>query len=302
MKVLIFGNSKHTRNRILPAITKLKDIKIDLVTSSDVKSKIFNVENIYNYESIDLINQVYDVVFISTFPYQHIELLKKYSFLSKIFLIEKPIYTDAKQVNLNELPSDKFIIECLMYRYHPLFHKFIEIYLNNEVIKVESSFCIPDLDKENFRYNQQIGGGVIYDQGIYPLSLMSFVSKTKIYKIKQFKKYDKKLKTEVGQKVNFIIDDKVEYFAEWELGSEYKNQVKLYTKDSVFVFPSFFSKANNYLSYFEEFTDNNHKKIEVGTFDQFFLMYQELFDINEHKVELENLFLKQRYDLIKQLT
>ena len=83
----------------------------------------------------------------------------------------KNILKLAKSKKLN-------VYEVFQYTFHPLLLKIKNILKSKilgDIINIESKFTAPINDAKNFRYNKSLGGGSLYDMGIYPLSLNIFL-------------------------------------------------------------------------------------------------------------------------------
>jgi predicted dehydrogenase len=109
--------------------------------------------------------------------------------------VEKPFVLnveEGKEIKKILKNNNYYFMEGLMYRFHPQY-KILKKLLNNKVIgniiKIESSFGYKDNDAKKLPrlYDKKLGGGCIYDIGIYPISFSSFVNKILINKKNEIK-------------------------------------------------------------------------------------------------------------------
>ena len=302
MKVSVFGKSNHTVNRIIPALKKISDTDILLVTDNTIEPSSFDIEQI-SYKNFLHNNYVSDYIIISTHPNRHISLLNEYFNFSNNFLIEKPITIDPKQIldeTFEKLYENKFIDECLMYTHHPLYSKFLDITKNSKVKKVEIEFTIPHINLDNFRYDSKIGGGPIFDLGIYPLSLCLEIISNEYTILSKESNVDKKYQLVLGNSIKIQDSFGLNVECRWKIGGDYNNIVSITTDNTVYKFPRIFSKPNDYNSHFI-INKNGNEKIEYcGVHDQFFLMYKNYFNnkVNKDKNK-ENII--RRYKLINKI-
>ncbi len=304
-KVLVVGIGKHAQRRILPALDSIKEVKNIFITS---RTEVKNLNSDYVYLSKkEILNSDYlfDSVIISSFPSVHIENLKDFKNKSKSFLVEKPITNQIdylKNKEFLELNKKIDIKECLMYIHHPIYSQLQEIINNNKIEKIIASFKTPHVDKNNYRYSRQSGGSSLLDQGIYPISLILENFKINENSIVSSISSEKGLNIDTGGTLACKSSTGVDIEINWGLGYEYSNFVEVYTKDSIYKFEMFFSKPENFETYYTVNYQSKTKLIKVGIFDQFKLMYQDLI-INQKKYSYNSYDnLLSRYKFLRKLT
>lgn len=178
--IAVLGCSAIADKTVIPTILSSPYFKLSMVGSrSPEKGKIFAEKYNCRYGSYDdvLMNSDIDAVYLSLPSGLHYDWGKKVLEAGKNLLMEKP-FTDtlvhAKE--LVDFAQEKNLVamEGLAYVYHPYFDKLKQLVNDNVIGKVrliESSFGFPHLNKADIRYNDEIGGGAILDNLIYPLSL-----------------------------------------------------------------------------------------------------------------------------------
>lgn len=114
---------------------------------------------------------------------------KKHTLVEKPFVLTVEEGKEIKKILKN---SNYYFMEGLMYRFHPQY-KILKKLLNDKIIgnitKIESSFGYKDNNKKKHPrlYEKKLGGGCIYDIGIYPISFSSFINKILINKNNEIK-------------------------------------------------------------------------------------------------------------------
>ena len=178
MQVLILGNGNHTKKRILPALKSIRSIENIVIADKNTenKEKIDSKLEIRNFNKELKNNEEYNLIVIATPPYNHKNSLLDVVNKSNNILVEKPISNDINFIFDSEFKDlkNKFnIFESLMYFHHPLWSKVKDIIKENKIIKIFSEFSVPHLQDNNYVYSKKLGGGSLFDQGIYPVSLAS---------------------------------------------------------------------------------------------------------------------------------
>ena len=286
MKILVIGNGIHTSKRIIPALLNINNITcIEIVDRKKTNIEESGKVRIKNFDHLDK-NCTYDFIIIASTPNSHLENFEQIKTFSDIFLIEKPLSNNSKLFEYKDFLKDKSakrIFEGLMYLHHPLWDEAINVFKSNNVQSIEANFTIPEIDKQNFRYRKDKGGGFTLDLGIYPLSLFFSLEKED-YIINKFSKVsDNNFDVDLGGKIEIKTKSGIKFNSSWGISDVYSNELRFDTLQSSYHFPFIFSKPDNYDSYFEIFSEDNTEKTHVGEFNQFTLMYKNIINNNFHK-------------------
>ena len=191
----IWSYSNHFKHKVFPSIKNNEKIDVVAILSSKKKDKQFEPKNIKWFKSKASFFDCskLDYVYISSINSNHF-LDCKYALNKNVNVIcEKPICLNS--VELNKLykiaiEKRKNIIEMMQYTSHPLFIKLRKILSSKkigEITKVKSSFKIPLNDRKNFRFNNDYGGGALFDVGFYPISAMFTLFDSKKIEIEKVK-------------------------------------------------------------------------------------------------------------------
>ena len=161
---------------IAPAMHAQPNAIVQAVASGDPKrAQLLNPITIHNsYEA--LINDpLVDAVYISLPNHLHCEWSVKALKAGKHVLCEKPF-----ALNLSEVESmvqaarenNRLLVEAVSCMWHPRMIRLIDyVKAGNigEVISIDSSFTFPASLEGNYRLSPAMGGGALFDVGIYPL-------------------------------------------------------------------------------------------------------------------------------------
>jgi predicted dehydrogenase len=96
----------------------------------------------------------------------------------KHVLCEKPFASDAAEAEAMAAVagrSGRVLMEAFHYRYHALFARIGEIVRSGElgaVRRLEASFCIPLLHRNDIRWRRELAGGALMDTGCYAVHLL----------------------------------------------------------------------------------------------------------------------------------
>ena len=161
---------------IAPAMHAAPNAIVQAVASRDRnRSQSLNPNTIHNsYEA--LINDpMVDAVYISLPNHLHYKWTVKALNAGKHVLCEKPFAMNAAEVeNMVQAArnNNRLLVEAVSSMWHPRMARLIEYAKNGsagEIISIDSSFTFPAEIAENYRSSPDMGGGALYDVGVYPL-------------------------------------------------------------------------------------------------------------------------------------
>jgi D-xylose 1-dehydrogenase (NADP+, D-xylono-1,5-lactone-forming) len=167
---------------IAPAMHTAANAVIQGVASRDPKrSQALNPITVHeSYE--DLINDpLVDAVYISLPNHLHCEWTIKALKAGKHVLCEKPFAMNTAEVELmiqTAKECDRLLVEAVWARWHPRMVRAIEIVKSGaigKVISIDASFTFPASIEGNYRLSPEMGGGALFDIGVYPLHAMAAV-------------------------------------------------------------------------------------------------------------------------------
>ena len=204
---------KYSKNAKLIGIASNSKNKIEKF------KKQFHIEEKYcfkNYLNLLECNDL-DFIYIALPNSLHHEWIIKCIEKKKKILVEKPAtlnFAEIKDIKKNYYDNKVFFVEAFMYSYHPQILKVIDLLKNNAIGKLifmDTVFGKDVLAKKNFfgfkkrkkinkedrKYNKNLGGGVILDLGCYTVSfstmIASLISKVDYNKVELLNK-----KKEIG--------------------------------------------------------------------------------------------------------
>lgn len=152
------------------------------VASRDPKrSQALNPNTVHeSYE--DLINDpLVDAVYISLPNHLHCEWTIKALKAGKHVLCEKPFAMNVAEVELmiqTAKECDRLLVEAVWARWHPRMVRAIELVKSGaigKVISIDASFTFPASIEGNYRLSPEMGGGALFDIGVYPLHAIAAV-------------------------------------------------------------------------------------------------------------------------------
>ena len=253
-KIGFWSYSRHLQNRIIPSIKNNKRIipvaifsqKIDLIKKNEYlkKTKIF-----YNKKNF-LSDKNYKTVYISSVTGSHYKNCIDALNHNKNIICEKPMGLNPRQIkSIYKLAKIKklFVHEVFQYTFHPLFLKVKDILKSNilgNIINIESNFTVPINDEKSFRFDKSIGGGALYDVGIYPLSLNIFLFDNLNPKIINTKiVFSKKYKIDLTGSITTMYK-KATFKQNWGFNLAYQNCLKVTGSKGKIQTDFMFSKNN----------------------------------------------------------
>ena len=245
----IWSYSNHFRYKVFPSIKNNRKIDVVAILSNKKKDKNSDLKNIKWFKNkksfFDFCNL--DYVYISSVNSKHF-LDCKYALNKNVNVIcEKPMCLNLDELNkLKNIAKERErnIFEMTQYTSHPLFIKLRKILSSKkigEIIKVKSSFKIPLNDKKNFRFNNNYGGGALFDVGFYPISTMFTLFNSKIIEIEKVKLI-KKNKIDMAGNLLAKNEEGIRFYLKWGFNSLYENYINIFGKKGKIKVNFFFSK------------------------------------------------------------
>ena len=149
---------------------------IQAVASRDPeRSRALNPITVHeSYEA--LINDpLVDAVYISLPNHLHGEWAIKALKAGKHVLCEKPFAMNVAEVDLMVQAAkdcDRLLVEAVWSRWHPRMVRAIDLVRSGkigQIVSIDASFTFPATIEGNYRLSQEMGGGALFDIGVYPL-------------------------------------------------------------------------------------------------------------------------------------
>lgn len=155
---------------------------IQAVASRDKeRSKAVNPITVHeNYEAL-INDQLVDAVYISLPNHLHCEWTVKALKAGKHVLCEKPFAMNSAEVELmiqTAKDSDRLLVEAVWSRWHPRMIRMIELVKSGsigEITSIDASFTFPASIEGNYRQSPEMGGGALFDIGVYPLHAIAAI-------------------------------------------------------------------------------------------------------------------------------
>jgi len=177
IKIGVMGCANIARRSVIPAIKSVEDFELTAIASRNLEkalqfTKQFGGKAEEGYDRL-INNKELDAVYIPLPTGLHHEWIKKALLFGKHVIAEKSLAmndTSVKELVDIAKKNKLVLMENFMYRYHSQHNKVFSLLENNEIGDLrlfKSAFGFPPLDKKNFRYNKELGGGAVYDAAAY---------------------------------------------------------------------------------------------------------------------------------------
>ena len=294
-EIAFWSYSRHLQNRIIPSIKNNKKIIPIAIFSKKTnlikKNKYLQKTIIFSNKKKFLLNTSYKTVYISSITGSHYKNCIDALNYNKNIICEKPMGLNPKQVkNIYKLAKIKnlYVHEIFQYSFHPLFLKIKDILKSKilgNLINIESKYTVPINDKKSFRFNKSLGGGSLYDIGIYPLSLNIFLFNNFNPKIiKRNIVFSKKHKIDLMGSITTIYK-KATFKQEWGFNMEYQNYLKITGLKGEMKTDFIFSKKNIDTAVITIKNKTNIKKILINKANQINLAF--MYYLNKKNTIIE---------------
>ncbi len=127
-----------------------------------------------SYEAL-IVDPLIDAVYISLPNHLHFQWTVAALKAGKHVLCEKPFAMNTAEVEIMvqaARDNDRLLVEAVWPRWHPRMIRMIDyVKAGNigEIVSIDSSFTFPASIEGNYRLSPAMGGGALYDVGVYPL-------------------------------------------------------------------------------------------------------------------------------------
>ncbi|MFI8380434.1 Gfo/Idh/MocA family protein [Leeuwenhoekiella sp. NPDC079379] len=185
IKIGIMGCAAIARRSVIPAIKEMSN-KFELVCVASRNegkandfAKEFNCNAIVGYDK--LLEEQLDAIYMPLPTGMHDEWVEKAQNKGLHIYAEKSIALDnagAQKMVARAKSKELALMEGYMFQYHPQHAMVKDLLNNNEIGELRcfrGSFGFPPLAEGNFRYDSQIGGGVLHDAAGYPLRAAYYI-------------------------------------------------------------------------------------------------------------------------------
>ena len=304
VKVSVWGLGNHSKNRILPILSKTNGIELLGVCSRNIDSvkEIANHWNCYGWKNPkEMLNcSELDVVYIATPISTHFALAKQAIEAGKHVWVEKPLtcsYADTQALVALAEKNDKVLTETFMHLYHPQFQSVKNFVDSTEVHSIICRFGIPALDIPGFRNNPDLCGGAFWDVASYTVStLLSLLPSQQVQIVFSEILTKKGLKVDNEGRALLRFSQGVTAYLEWSVGVSYKNEIDLWGVDSSFFTEKIFSKPKDYQPCYKIRDLYGNERIEYGIKTEQFM---EMFDNFVEMINNKEKIIKERESILQ---
>ena len=167
---------------VAPAMHAAENTVIQAVASRDPeRSKALNPITVHETYDALLNDPLVDAVYISLPNHLHCEWTVKALKAGKHVLCEKPFAMNVAEVELmiqTAKDCDRLLVEAVWSRWHPRMIRMVELVNSGsigEVNSIDASFTFPASIEGNYRQTPEMGGGALFDIGVYPLHAIAAI-------------------------------------------------------------------------------------------------------------------------------
>ncbi len=292
---------------VIPAILNLSDYFILAGIASRTKDKHTEVCNTFNTATYVGYNQLIedksiDVVYIPLPNALHAEWIEKALLNRKHVIVEKSLGCSLEEVTrLTDLAREMnlFLFENFQFRFHPqtsLIQNLLEQNTIGEIRCIRASFGFPPFsDKNNIRYQADLGGGALLDAGAYTTKVSQLLLGLDL-KVKA-----STLNASNNSEVNiwggaYLQDERTGKFATLAFGFDhfYECGIEVWGSNGKLKTNRLFTAPSNYVPIITIESSEGEKKIKVEPANHFELMLLHFYklitaDKNSEEEHLQNI-------------
>jgi xylose dehydrogenase (NAD/NADP) len=231
-----------------------------------------------SYEQL-LKDPAIDAVYIPLPNHLHKEWTIKAAQAGKHVLCEKPIALNHQEVKQMVEASEQagvLLAEAFMYRHHPRYAQIQTVLQSGEIGEIRgihSNFTFHgEIEKSNVRYVQAMGGGSLYDIGVYPISAARMILVTEP-EAATVHAYFSKQHDNVDMMASGMIEFPNQIALTFDCGmwAYYRNELEILGTKGRIIVPSAFVDPQNENSFFHVTTQEGTRVVETPIVNQYAL-------------------------------
>ncbi|NNH67745.1 Gfo/Idh/MocA family protein [Rhizobium laguerreae] len=177
----IIGTAAIALDKVIPSMLRAEGVNVVAIASRNADkaraaANRFGIEHSYGtYEAI-LADPAIEAVYIPLPNHLHVEWTIRAAEAGKHVLCEKPLALNVEKLNSLIACRDstgRLIQEAVMIRAHPQWDEVCRIVSSGEIGEVHAVngvFTEVNLDPKSIVNDAAIGGGALYDLGVYPIT------------------------------------------------------------------------------------------------------------------------------------
>lgn len=238
INVGVLGGADIAFKRFLPAVRKIDGLECVGVASKTASRRdrffdSFQVPVLASYEEL-LKDPGVDIVYIPLPPVLHYKWTKKALEHGKHVIIEKPSTTSYEDTcKLHDTASAKGLAlqENYMFQHHSQLQYIRNIIKNGRlghIHLIKSSFGFPRRSENDFRYNQELGGGALLDVGGYIVKLASIMLERSIRLTAACSNFCHQTGVDIFGTVSFIDSNKLVYQGSYGIDCSYQCSLEIW--------------------------------------------------------------------------
>jgi predicted dehydrogenase len=182
----VISTAKIGVEKVILGMQKSQHCRIEAIASRDLRrakaaAEALGIAKAYGSYAEMLADPEIEAVYNPLPNHLHVPLSIEAAAAGKHVLCEKPIALSAEEAGKLIAARDRagvLIQEAFMVRYHPQWRRARELVRTGRIGKlraVQGSFSYMNLDASNVRNQAAIGGGALYDIGVYPIVAARFL-------------------------------------------------------------------------------------------------------------------------------
>jgi predicted dehydrogenase len=180
LRLLVLGRSNLLQRRVLPALQQIDGLEaIDIASRRAPHGREpqdrLEAETFSDYETA-LDRSRADVVYVSLVNSEHRPWAARALESGRHVVVDKPAFLwsyEAEQLLDLAEKRNCCLAEATVWAYHPQVAAMKSVFAEagSFPTRISAAFSVPPLDPGNFRYCRSLGGGSVWDQGPYAVSI-----------------------------------------------------------------------------------------------------------------------------------
>lgn len=293
----ILGCANIAKKSAIKAFQSIKNAEVISIASRNPEkarnfASLFSIPTHETYDSL-LKNPQVDALYIPLPIGLHKEWIMKAAKVGKHVLSEKSLTTDfqsTKEIIDAAKRTNMVLYENFMCDFHPQHKKVLSLIADGEIGKpflFRSYFCIPLMNEDSFRYNKNLGGSALSEQGAYPVFMARKILNDEPVSVEANLFFDNKKGIDMKGVAQLAFkDEKIAHIA-FNLDAVYQNNYSLLGKKGLIIVKRAHTIPADMKPEVELIKNENLKEsvqqIDIPAANHFELMFEDFCNTVLHK-------------------
>ncbi len=306
VRIGVLSTANIATRSVIPAINNLPDkfklvgIASRFLDKAEKASQDLNTQAFGDYSELVTLPDI-DAIYIPLPNGLHFQWVKECLKAGKHVLVEKSLgcsYSEVKELTELARSNKCVLLENFQFRFHQQLVDLKRLLFEDEVIGelrvLRAFFGFPPFpDKDNIRYNSELGGGALLDAGAYTLKISQLLIGFELEVLASRLSFDEHSSVDIwGNGMLSVKNQPITAHISFGFDNYYQNGIEAWGNKGKLFTNRLFTARDNFKPIIEIETNDGKRVVELNADDHFQNMLSHfhtlITEFNESDIELEH--------------